>query len=752
MNEQASVAVAVNMVDNYTKPFRKAVEAARRNTSSMVSEHKNLLHLQDASKRYQKLFDTIGAGKSKIKAHANALAEARERARQLTGAIAATHSPTKKMLAQKVKAHREVNRLSNAMREERQSVIAAREALRGAGIEVKRFGEHQRKLQDQIGATTQKLRAQASVSAKKELLKTNMDRGLARASSLTFAGAATSQTGRNALDLVRSPFAAAMNFADEMANVDKFVKGANIAELRKRILQQGGNSPLGATGLARLVAEAGKTGLSGDDAFRSAMQTERAAVAFDIDLQTAAERNNKFRASMNLSLDQVGKLNDAINYFGDNSASSADNISNIVTRSGGVAKAAGFSPVEIAGLAAAMDSVSSNSEKAATSMKNVANALTIGDAAGGRAKDAYTQLGLDPQAIAEGMARDASGTLSLVLSAIGRQDSAQIPKLVEMLFGRESQATVSGLVNNMGMFTQTMQRTADETAIADSTNKEYARNMARESAQAQKAKAKLEVVLVRLGATLLPPFVKLLHVAGSALEAVGGFVDKFPGLSAAVMGGIAVVGGLGLVIGPALTAVASLTAAIVTLRYASARAALGVQGAAAGTAGRGGLGKLRGLPKWMKLGGGVAGAGYAALSLAPVLMSDDSAPNKANAIAETTGGIGGALAGAKAGALAGALLGPFGAAAGALVGSVAGGIGGQWLASNLDIGSWFAGDDAVAAKAGVNHTSMQQHNAFNVTINQQPGEDAEDLTERLRKGVEKNQLARMDDFLFHSSP
>ena len=99
MNEQASVAVAVNMVDNYTKPFRKAVEAARRNTSSMVSEHKNLLHLQDASKRYQKLFDAIGAGKSKIKAHANALAEVRERARQLTRPIAASDSPTKKVLA-----------------------------------------------------------------------------------------------------------------------------------------------------------------------------------------------------------------------------------------------------------------------------------------------------------------------------------------------------------------------------------------------------------------------------------------------------------------------------------------------------------------------------------------------------------------------------------------------------------------------------------------------------------------------------
>lgn len=281
--------------------------------------------------------------------------------------------------------------------------------MRAAGINSNNYASQQTKLRSRIDEATQSITKQSEAESRASALRTKYDRGVANAASVSFVGQAASRVGRGAMNMVRSPFAAAVNFEDEMAGVDKFVKGADIPKLREQILSLGKASPLGASGLARLVAEAGKTGLAADDAFRSATITERAAVAFGVSVETAAERNNKFRASMNMSLDQVAQMNDAINYFGDNSESNADNISNIITRSGAVAKSAGFADAEIAALAATLDAVAPNAEIAATSMKNIASSLTVGDSVSGKAKSAYQQIGLDPEAIARSMVTDAAG-------------------------------------------------------------------------------------------------------------------------------------------------------------------------------------------------------------------------------------------------------------------------------------------------------------------------------------------------------
>lgn len=130
-----------------------------------------------------------------------------------------------------------------------------------------------------------------------------------------------------------------------------------------------------------------------------------------------------------------------------------------------------------------------------------------------------------------------------MLRAVSQQDASQIPKLVEGLFGRESKAAVSGLVNNMDKFRSTMELAKESSRFAGSSEKEYQRELEKTSVKMQQARANMEVMMIRLGATLIPVFNRFLSAVEPVVSAVGAFVDKFPGVSSVVMVGIAVVGG-----------------------------------------------------------------------------------------------------------------------------------------------------------------------------------------------------------------
>ena len=153
---------------------------------------------------------------------------------------------------------------------------------------------------------------------------------------------------------------------------------------------------------------------------------------------------------------------------------------------------------------------------------------------------------------------------------------------------------------------------------------------------------------------------------------------------------------------------------------------------------------------------GLLGAGIAALSVGSTLLDDElSGRKKAAQITKDAGAIGGGLAGAGLGAAIGtAVLPGVGTLVGGLIGSFAGGFGGEALGGK--IGSLFRNETAKAAPvltpalaaAGAGAPPMlgglttgagasidQGVHVGQLTIQQQPGEDAQALADRILREI-----------------
>lgn len=250
------------------------------------------------------------------------------------------------------------------------------------------------------------------------------------------------------------------------------------------------------------------------------------------------------------------------------------------------------------------------------------------------------------------------------------------------------------------------------------------------------------------------------------------FVERSPLLTGVLAAGAGGFGLLAIAAGPAIVAVAALKWAIDRLRLSSARAAVsaGVP-LSKGSPGAGGFRPrdlLRGkgwkaLPgqAWRGLkgarglkAGGAIGAGLATVAAASTLLNDGlDGREKATALATDAGGIGGglagALAGAKIGALAGSVVPGPGTAIGAAVGGLIGGLGGGYAGSSLAgaAGEALFGADGsdldAEPESGDPDGSAQGDRtvsiANTITIEQRPGEGAEELVDRLLGELERRQ-------------
>lgn len=263
---------------------------------------------------------------------------------------------------------------------------------------------------------------------------------------------------------------------------------------------------------------------------------------------------------MGLSLDEIGSLGDAINYVGDNTASSAAGITQMLQRNGGLLKSTtGLATAQIAALSAAFDAAAPNTESAATAQKNFILALTSGESATTARKEALEKIGLSAVDLAERMQTDAKGAITDVLSSLNQLSDAERGSVMAELFGAGQVDVIAGLVGNLGELSKTMGLVADKTKYAGSMQSEYERKMGTAGTAKVKMKNSMIEIGYILGDVLLPPLATVFGVVGNLAVRFGDFAASNPKVTKTVIG-LAV----GLVTG--LTAVVALGYAINIMR------------------------------------------------------------------------------------------------------------------------------------------------------------------------------------------
>lgn len=272
----------------------------------------------------------------------------------------------------------------------------------------------------------------------------------------------------------------AISYEKAMAGVAKVVDGARDAngnltetyyDLYDGILDLSTEIPMAANDIASIVEAAGQSGIAENELLSFAESAAKMGIAFDTTAEQAGEWMAQWRTSMSLTQPEVESLADQINYLGNTSSERATKLAEVVSRVGSLGQIAGLSGGEVAALAAAMPGV--EAEIAATGIKNMTKAMTLGEAATEKQQAVLEKLGFNATDLAARMQVDAKGAILDLLGAMSQLPEAEQSAALSQYFGNESIAAIAPLLANLDNLRTQFDKVSDSTQYAGSMQKEY---------------------------------------------------------------------------------------------------------------------------------------------------------------------------------------------------------------------------------------------------------------------------------------
>lgn len=307
---------------------------------------------------------------------------------------------------------------------------------------------------------------------------------------------------------------AAMDFESEMAEVRKVVDfdtPQQFKEMGQDILDLSTKMPMAASGIAKIVAAGGQAGIAKEDLLEFAQDAVKMGVAFDLTADQAGDMMAKWRSAFKLNQQDVMALADKINYLGNTTAASAPLISDVVTRIGPLGEIGGLASGEIAALGASMIETGTQSDVAATGIKNLILGMAAGEGATKSQAAAFQQLGFDAVDMAKRMRTDAKGAIMDVFRAIQSLPEYQQAGVLSDLFGKESIEAIAPLLTNLDKLQSKFEAVNDATKYGGAVDSEYAARCETTANQMYLFKNSMTAVAIEIGSALLPAINSILR-------------------------------------------------------------------------------------------------------------------------------------------------------------------------------------------------------------------------------------------------
>lgn len=307
---------------------------------------------------------------------------------------------------------------------------------------------------------------------------------------------------------------AAMAFESEMAEIRKVVDfdtPEQFKQMGQDILDLSTKMPMAASGIAKIVAAGGQAGIAKEDLLEFAQDAVKMGVAFDLTADQAGDMMAKWRSAFDLNQDGVVALADKINYLGNTTAASAPLISDVVTRIGPLGEIGGLASGEIAALGASMIETGTQSDVAATGIKNLILGMAAGEGATKSQAAAFQQLGFDAVDMAKRMRTDAKGAIMDVFRAIQSLPEYQQAGVLSDLFGKESIEAIAPLLTNLDKLQSKFEAVNDATKYGGAVDSEYAARCETTANQMYLFKNSMTAVAIEIGSALLPAINSILR-------------------------------------------------------------------------------------------------------------------------------------------------------------------------------------------------------------------------------------------------
>lgn len=251
------------------------------------------------------------------------------------------------------------------------------------------------------------------------------------------------------------------------------MSGKELENFKYEILDATAHIPMLNKEIYALSAQALQSGVPIKEMAQFTSDAATVATAFDIEAGSAAKTMATWRSSFGMTQPEVMKLADAVNYLGNNLATTPGEIVQVVNGVGSLGKLAGVTEKQTAALAAQIMAQGKNADITKTGLKNMFLTLASGESATNRQKDAYKKLGFTSREVAEGMQQDAQGTLFNILESVQALDEVERASVLSDLFGKESIEIVAALNGDVGKLKSVFSDINDESKYLNSAMDEF---------------------------------------------------------------------------------------------------------------------------------------------------------------------------------------------------------------------------------------------------------------------------------------
>ncbi|HWJ69136.1 MAG TPA: phage tail tape measure protein [Sphingobium sp.] len=551
-------------LDKLTAPL-KAVAGASGVTNKELSETRTTLKALDAVQQDIGRFRELKTGLSET---AKQMELARTRASELGRQIAQTENPSRQLRTEFNRARKESEQLTARHQLLHGELGTLRGRLDEAGVSTRNLVEHERRLRTETDQANEALRAQTDALDRQAQAHRNSEKlrdisGKATALGIGLTGAGTAAAAPVAIAVKQ-----AMALEKKMSDVRKVVDfptpeafKAMTNDIRRLAME----IPIAEGEIADIIAEAGRAGVPREELLRFGKDAAQMAVALETSGGEAGAMMAKWRNAFAMGQDEVVELGNQINALTNNFGGNVAAVTQTVTAIGPLGRTAATAGAQIAGLSQIMDANGVDANIAATGIKNMLLALTSGDAATKRQSKAYQALGLDAVKMSKQMQRDAGGAILTVLERIQALPAAAQASTLSQLFGTQSVTAIAPLLNNLDELKRNFALVGNESQYAGSMLEEYTNAIDNSEGSVQLAINSQKALAGIMGDTLLPMVQDIADQMREAGKGMFEWAEQHPNLTKAIMMFMGVGGGLLILLGALALAFAAVTFAAAPL-------------------------------------------------------------------------------------------------------------------------------------------------------------------------------------------
>ncbi|WP_298808373.1 phage tail tape measure protein [uncultured Sphingomonas sp.] len=577
MDRNLRIRMLLEAGDKVSRPLREIAGGSTKAAEGLRATRDRLKEIDRAQTNIAG-FRGLKAG---LRQTEGALDAARARAAALGREVAQTQNPTRALTRDFNRAKAELQQLERQHQAETRQLGELRDRLRTAGIATTDLARHERELRREAGRTTDELRDQEQRLGRLADRERRINAGRARftrmqgvATGMAASGAAAISTGV----VMAAPLIASVKAAQEYESVMTDI--GQKADLSRAASEKLGRNLLVAARAANQMPadlQAGVDTLAGlgakvPDAVRMMTPIGRAATAYKAEIADLSAAAYAATDNLKVPIAQTGKVIDIMATAGKAGAFEIKDMAQyfpaLTAAYQGLGQTGSFA---VADLAAGLQITRKGAGDAATAGTNLANILQ--KIASPATNKAFEKMGVDLPAALKKAYAEGKTPLEAIAELTNKTLKGDLSKLGYLFEDAQVQQGLRPLIQNMQLYRQIR---AEAAGAGGTTDSDFAVRMQDSAEQTKQLKINATTLAVTLGAQLLPAVNAVVVRATAFATWVGDVANRYPGLTKALGVGAAAFASLFFVLGGGAIVIAGLVAPFAALSFAAGALGIGL--------------------------------------------------------------------------------------------------------------------------------------------------------------------------------